>query len=335
VDVRVPSRELSELERAEIAVRLRKNTGEFDDKKLLEWFEADDLMDWGFGKSELEKIGFEFEESEDTPPKIDRAAELLKKWKVKLGDLWVLGKHRLICGDCTDVTVVAQLMGGGMARLYLSDPPYGVSYADKNAYLNTVAKGNSVQTPIENDHLNTVEIQELWFESFSRAIEICEDGAPYYVCSPQGGELAMMMMMMRKAGWLLKPNIIWVKNNHVLGRSDYQLKHEPILYGWKEGSHWFYGDRSCFSVWNVDKPVKSEYHPTTKPVELFEIAITNSSKEGDIVFDGFLGSGTTLIACENLQRQCRAIELSPAYVAVTLERYYEHTGVLPKRVSHG
>lgn len=114
VEVRVPSRKLTEKERAEIAVRLRKNTGEFDDKKLLEWFKADDLLDWGFDQDELENIGFEFEDnSRDTEPQIDRAEELLKKWKVKAGDLWELGKHRLICGDCTDLSIVSEIMGGG------------------------------------------------------------------------------------------------------------------------------------------------------------------------------------------------------------------------------
>lgn len=130
----------------------------------------------------------------------------------------------------------------------------------------------------------------------------------------------------------MKPHIVWVKNNHVLGRSDYQLKHEPILYGWKPGSHWFFGDRSQMSVWHIDKPVKNEFHPTMKPVELFAMAIMNSSDINDIVCDLFSGSGTTIIACEQLNRRCRAMEIAPGYVAVALERWSAATGKQPELI---
>jgi site-specific DNA-methyltransferase (adenine-specific) len=273
---------------------------------------------------------------EDVEPQIDSAAELQKKWNTARGQVWKLGEHRLMCGDSTSAEDVGKLMGGETMRLFLTDAPYGVNYAQKNKYLNTVGKGNRIQTPIENDNLNTDELSSLWFAVYKHAFDVSDAGCPYYICSPQGGELMMVMMMMiQKAGWLLKPHIIWKKNNHVLGRSDYQLKHEPILYGWKPGSHWFYGGRSEMSVFEIDKPVKSEFHPTMKPVELFEKPILNSSLDGEIVGDFFCGSGTTLIACEKLNRKCRAMEIAPEYVAVALERWSMATGKTPELMADG
>lgn len=229
-------------------------------------------------------------------------------------------QHRLICGDCTDPAVVARLLGDEKIDLVCTDPPYGVSYADKNKYLNAVAKGNCIQAPITGDHLTLDEATDLWRRAFGVAFQFAKPGCVYYVHAPQGGDLMMMMMMLRETGWLLKPQIIWVKNNHVLGRSDYQLKHEPILYGWKEGGHYWCGSRSEMSVWMVDKPQKSDLHPTTKPVELIEKAIGNSSLPGELVVDFFAGSGTTCVAAERLGRRSAAIELAPEFAAVVIER---------------
>lgn len=272
------------------------------------------------------------EPPEDPGAQIDKAEALREKWGVQTGQLWQCGEHKVICGDCTDRAVVNAVAFGELIDLYLTDPPYGVSYADKNEYLNAVAKGNSIQTPIINDHLTVEEAAELWHRAFGIAYEIAKPGCVYYVHAPQGGDLMMMMMSLKESGWLLKPQIIWVKNNHVLGRSDYQLKHEPILYGWKDGGHYWGGGRSEMSVWEIGKPMNSDLHPTTKPVELAEKAIGNSSRQGEFVFDGFLGSGTTLIACERLGRKCRGIEISPAYVAVTLQRWADMTGQEPQLV---
>ena len=266
---------------------------------------------------------------EDPGPQIDKAEELRVKWGVNSGDLWACGEHRIICGDCTDAAVVKAVAFGDAFDLVCTDPPYGVSYADKNEYLNAVAKGNRIQIPIEGDHLTVEEAADLWRKAFTLLFEHTKPGGVYYVNAPQGGDLMMMMMMLREVGWLLKPQIIWVKNNHVLGRSDYQLKHEPILYGWKPGSHFWCGSRSEMSVWMVDKPTNSDLHPTTKPLELIEKAVTNSSKPGEVVADFFSGSGTTLIACERLGRKCRAIEITPGYVAVALERWAVMTGKTP------
>ena len=222
-------------------------------------------------------------------------------------------------------------MRGEPLRLFVTDPPYGVSYAAKNEYLNAVAFGNRIQTPIKNDHLNAVDMRAVWFAAFRTAFDVADGGCPYYIHAPQGGDhMMMMMMMIDKAGWLVQHELMWLKNNHVLGRADYQYKHEPIIYGWKPGSHWFYGDRSQFSVWEFPKPNNSDLHPTMKPVELEEKAIQNSSKMGEAVGDWFTGSGTTLIACEKLRRKCRAIEIDEGYAAVTLQRWADLTGKTPR-----
>jgi len=152
-------------------------------------------------------------------------------------------------------------------------------------------------------------------------------GAPFYIFAPQGGEQMMMMMMMMKAGLPVRHELIWVKNNHVLGRADYHYKHEPVLYGWKEGAgHPWFGDRNKFSIWNVNKPMSSKLHPTMKPVELCEIPIMNSSKGSDIVLDLFGGSGTTIIACEKTGRISYIMELDPKYCDVIVKRWQEFTG---------
>ena len=174
---------------------------------------------------------------------------------------------------------------------------------------------------------------EFWLRAMSASFVAARPGACYYMTGPQGGDLSMMMMMMmQKAGWLLKHVLVWVKNNHVLGRCDYNYKHEPILYGWKDGAgHTFNGSASETSVWEVDKPHQSKLHPTMKPIELFARAIKNGSDIGELVFDGFAGSGTTLIAAQQLERRCYAIELEPRYCDVIIERWQNLTGQKAKR----
>lgn len=269
------------------------------------------------------------QEQEDPGPQIDRASELQTKWGTALGQLWQLGEHRLICGDCTDRAVVDAVAFGDRMDLWLTDPPYGVSYADKNRYLNAVAKGNRIQVPIENDHLTLEDAADLWERAAKVALDACADHASYYWFACQGGDQMMMMMRLSEAGWRVRHELIWVKNNHVLGRTDYNYKHEPILYGWKkDGKHRFYGGFQT-SVLEFPKPQNSDLHPTTKPVELVERLISNSTQAGEIVLDTFLGSGTALIACERLGRRCRAVEISPAYVAVALERWHQMIGQTP------
>jgi len=242
------------------------------------------------------------------------------------GDLWLLGEHRVLCADCTNRENVHRLMDGKQADMVFTDPPYGVSYADKNRYLNVISPRNRIQIPIEHDHVSEKEIMALWKACF----EVIRDNlAPvnsYYITGPQIQGMMMMMMMMQEAGLPYRHVIIWVKNNHVLGRCDYYYKHEPIFFGWTT-KHKFYA-RGPFktSVWPVDKPLKNDLHPTMKPVDLIINALLNSSKQGDICLDPFLGSGSTLIACERLGRVCYGMEIDPHYCDVIVKRWEDYTG---------
>lgn len=246
----------------------------------------------------------------------------------KLGDLYLLGgRHRLLCGDATNAEDVARLMEGKKADMVFTDPPYGVSYGDKNAFLNAIIRGNRIQENLDNDTLSVLEMKRLWISALSNAHESTKPGGSYYICSPQGGELMMMMMSILEANWELKHCLIWSKNNIVLGRSDYNYQHEPILYGWKGGAgHKFYGEGGESSVWNIPKNQVSDLHPTMKPIPLMSRAIKNSSKPDAIVLDLFAGSGSTLIACDAMDRYSYNMEIAPNYTDVIIERYKNLTG---------
>lgn len=291
---------------------------------------------------DLELTGFDLEELNDIlklegageplpeapDAKVDRAAELQEKWGTALGQIWQVGRHRVACGDCRQSD---KFFDNHQYDLLVTDPPYGVSYAAKNKFLNAIDKGNRIQTPIECDHQNPEEMAVFWREAFTAARRHARPGACYYVTGPQGGDLLLILLLaLKDSGFPLHHMLIWAKNNHVLGRSDYNYKHEPIIYGWVEGAgHRFYGGTGENSLWEVAKPLKSEYHPTMKPVELIARAIKNSSQEGERVYDPFLGSGTSMVAAEQLRRVCYGMEIAPGYVAVTLERLAQ-MGLQPK-----
>lgn len=275
-------------------------------------------------------LGFDDKE-EETPQEVvedDFDAEPPEKPKSKLGDIYQLGEHRLMCGDSTNAEQVAKLMNGEKADMIFTDPPYNVNYADKNKFLNGADKGNRIQSDIQNDNAFDDETAkcELWEPAFKNMADNAKDYCSIYVTMPQGGAHMMMMMMAAAASWQVKHELIWVKNNHVLGRTDYYYKHEPILFGWKE-KHKFYGKGEFDkSVWEIPKPQKSDLHPTMKPIRLIANALNNSSKDNDIIMDLFGGSGSTLIACEQLNRQCFMMELDPRYVDVIIDRWETFTG---------
>ena len=247
------------------------------------------------------------------------------------GDLWILGAHRLLCGDSCKQEDADRLMDGASAGMAFTDPPYGVDYKDVQESRARAGLGR-VHHEISNDALSDADQTAFWLAAFQRLAAALRPGAAYYVCSPQGGRMMMMMQQMCLAGIPQRHEIIWLKNSMVLGRADYHYKHEPILYGWKEGAgHTWYGDRSQTSVWEFNKPHKSELHPTMKPVELVERALSNSSKIGDIVLDLFGGSGTTLIAAEKTGRACRMMELDRHYCDVIIRRWQQFTG---QRATH-
>ena len=281
-----------------------------------------DMSEFGFS---LDGIGEEPQEVQED----DFDEEPPEEPTSKLGDIYQLGEHRLMCGDSTNAEHVARLMDGAKADMVFTDPPYNVNYADKNIFLNNADKGNHIQDDIENDHAGSDETakNDLWLPAFKNMADNSADDCSIYVTMPQGGAHMMMMMMSaQEAGWQVKHELIWVKNNHVLGRVDYLYKHEPILFGWKD-KHKFYGNgEHTKSVWEIPKPQKSDLHPTMKPIALIANALLNSSQEGDNILDVFGGSGSTLIACEQLNRKCYMMEMSPKYVDVIIKRWEEYTG---------
>jgi DNA modification methylase len=242
---------------------------------------------------------------------------------VRFGDIWDLNNHRLMCGDSTKDVEVSKLMNNNKIDLVFTDPPYGVSYADKNKFLNNKDNGNRNEKEIKNDHLTLEETKKLWDKTFNVWIKFLNDYSSYYICSPQGGEMFVMMDSMNSNNFILRHTIIWNKNNHVLGRCDYNYKHEPIFYGWSK-KHKFYGNgKQKTSVWNFDKPLKNDLHPTMKPVDLVVNAIMNSTEKNSIVADFFLGSGTTLIASEKTERICYGMELDEDYCNVIIKRFVD------------
>lgn len=305
----------------ELNIRLNKNTGQFD-FDLLANIADDILTDVGFESVELDKI-FKLDsrpEDDEIPEKAPTIA--------KLGDIFKLGQHRVMCGDSTQNEAVSALMAGEKADMVFTDPPYGVAYGAKNRMLNSFQKAGRNLKDIANDMLGKDELLDFLIKAFTLANEYGEPHCSYYVTAPQGGELGLMMMMMMMSGLPTKHILIWNKNkqNFSLGRLDYEYKHEPILYTWKE-KHKFYGNGEFKnSVWDIAKEPKCDIHPTMKPVALIENALLNSSQRDEICLDLFGGSGSTLIACEKTKRQCRMMELEPHYVDVILKRWEDYTG---------
>jgi hypothetical protein len=296
--------------------------GEWDDDVLANNFGLEDLKEFGFEDKDL--LGFDTAAPVDAAPQIDRAAELNKVWKVKTGDIFSIGSHKLLCGDSTHKDDAEKLMGNQKATCVFTDPPYGVSIGKKNVMLNTFQKAGMCLTDLDMDDMPPAELGDMLLKVFKLWRGYMADDCSVFVCSPQGGGLGMMMMMMMmmNAGLEVKHILNWIKNGPTfsMGRLDYDYQHEPILFTWvkthkrkKEGAF-------QTSLWTVDKPMANKEHPTMKPVELPTCAILNHTDAGDIIADMFGGSGTTMIAAENTKRVCRMTEISPAYCAVILER---------------
>lgn len=328
IDVRVPNRPLTDEEFQEYNLRSNKNVGEWN-WDMLANIEMPMLKEAGFTKEELGGLRFPMLNDEDEVP------ELPKEPTAKLGDIFQLGNHRIMCGDSTKREDVEKLMNGGKADMVFTDPPYGVNYSERARQIVNQRKDGLT---IQNDNLNFDDLKSFVFLAFQNIKEFLKIGGVYYICSPQGGGLGMMMMMMmmmKEAGIECRHSIIWKKDSPVfsMGRLDYDYQHEPILYGWI-GTHKHYG-RGKFktSVWDIPKSRNSKLHPTMKPVELVENSIQNSSKAEDIVLDLFLGSGSTLIACQKTGRVCYGMEIDPLYVDVVVERWEKATGQKSQKIS--
>lgn len=254
--------------------------------------------------------------SEDVVEDDDENIELPREPKTRLGDIWVIGRHKLMCGDATSEDVLKRLMGGDKADMYLTDPPYNVAYEGKT----------EDKLTIQNDSMEDSAFYQFLVDSFVAADSVMNEGAAFYVWHADS-EGYNFRGACRAVEWELRECLIWNKNTMVLGRQDYQWKHEPCLYGWKGGAaHNWYSDRKQTTVIDMNKPNRNAEHPTMKPVQLFAYLMENSSKPGDIVLDSFCGSGTTLIACEQMSRAARVLELDPKYCDVIVERYINLVG---------
>ena len=275
----------------------------------------------------------EEEVPEDAEPQIDKAEELREKWGVETGQMWQLGEHRIVCGDCTDKLVVDRVMGGEKADMVFTDPPYNVSYQDNESIESLKARNRRTDGLVVSNDSMTDDEFDAFLIAFLSVLPL-KNGGAYYLCAPPGRpETQFRIALNSVSGLQLRECIVWIKDVFVFGRQDYHWRHESILYGWKDGAaHYFIDDRKQDTVWEYERPKVSKDHPTMKPVELPNKAIGNSSKSGEVIFDPFLGSGTTLIACERLHRKCRAIEISPAYVAVAIQRWANVTGLEPELI---
>jgi DNA modification methylase len=294
---------------------------EWDDDALAQTLAAlqiedDDLaIATGFDLSEIDRLTAPTEVEEDEVP--EPPAEPV----TKAGDLWLLGEHRLLCGDSTKVEDVRRLMAGAKADMVLTDPPYGLSYVGKT----------KDALKVENDELDESSLTKLVCDAFDSAEKNCRAGAYWYATVPAGPLQNLFADDWKRRG-ILRQMMVWVKDSMVLGHSEYHYQHEPILFGWIPGDRHKNSDRTRTSVWKYDRPKASREHPTMKPVDMWAQAVTDGSRSGEVVYDPFLGSGTTLIAAEQLGRKCYGMEISPAYCDVIVQRWETLTG---KKATHG
>jgi len=295
---------------------LRDNisAGDWDMDILANDFDADFLREVGFSDDELGEIGqgealLDEDKLDEVPDKPETAI-------AKPGDLWLLGDHRLLCGDSTSEVAINRLMNGAKADMIFTDPPYGIAYVGKT----------KKRLTIQNDAMSDADFSAFLGKAFGAMRKVCNGGTPYYVCHADGKTMVFRQALL-DSGFEVKQTVIWAKQSFVLGRQDYQWQHEPILYGWAAGaSHKWYGGRAETTVWEIDRPTRSEEHPTMKPVELCARAIRNSSRKDDVVLDLFGGSGSTLIACEHTGRKACLCEIDPLYTDVIVKRWEQATG---------
>lgn len=334
VEVWQSNRPLKDYERERLTVLMHQGaTGEWNFDELSS-FDFEGLIAGGFDVDEL--YGKEVKPKEAPEARIDEAEALQKQWGTSLGQIWSLGSHRVMCADARHTAAVADLMAGRRARMCHTDPPYNVALG---------ADDNSIHAGREmlGDKQDTLSWMA-FCDAFGRAIKKYTSG-DVYVWGSSGADGMRMRLALIDLGLHWSATIIWKKNTFVLSRSNYQKEHEPMLYGhfdessvvtyeegtygWFEGKSSWEGGRKQSDVWEFDKPSVNRLHPTMKPIDLCERAILNSSVPGDLVLDLFLGSGSTLIAADRLDRVCYGVELDPKFLAVTIQRWVDMTGGVP------
>ena len=272
-----------------------------------------DLALTDFDESELADFFGSNDDSEVEDDEFDLNSALEEAAFVEKGDIWQVGRHRLMCGDATSTSDVEKLMDGRKANLLLTDPPYGVSFQSSDGL------------KIQNDSIKGEEFYKFLLSAFNAAAPVMAKGASAYVFHADTEGLNFRKAFV-DAGFHLAGVCIWVKNSLVLGRSDYQWQHEPVLFGWlNNGKHSWYSDRKQTTIWNFDKPKRNKNHPTSKPLDLLAYPLKNSTQANAIVLDTFGGSGSTLMACEKSERICCMMELDEKYASVILRRYVEDT----------
>lgn len=310
-------------------IALNKIQGDWDEDKLeallqelkLEEF---DMNLTGFDFDEVDEILNDINGTKEDNFDVDSAYEEIEEPITKPGDIWILGNHRLMCGDSTHKDDIMRLMNNQDADMLLTDPPYNVDYVGKTAEA----------LKIKNDNMDDNQFYEFLKKVFENMYIVTKEGASIYVFHADT-EGINFRKAFKDAGFKLAECLIWKKDYFVMGRQDYQWQHEPVLYGWKEGkAHYFINDRTQSTILEFDRPKQSTLHPTMKPIELIAKLIKNSSKENDIILDLFGGSGSTTIAAEQLNRKCYTMELDPKYCDVIVKRWETMTNreaILEKR----
>jgi site-specific DNA-methyltransferase (adenine-specific) len=298
--------EWTEEQKNEFLIKDNVGFGEWDWDSLANEWDTEKLDDWGLDLPVDLSVQEELEAEEDNFDVPEGGIET----DIVIGDLFEIGEHRLLCGDSTQTDTFEKLMQGELADMVVTDPPYNVAYEGKTKDALT----------IENDSMGNDDFYKFLYDFYTALTTAVKKGGAIYVWHASS-EVINFGKAMVDAGWLLKQQLIWVKNTMVMGRQDYQWKHEPCLYGWLKGdSHKWYSDRKQTTVIEWDKPMRNGEHPTMKPIGLFSYQIENSSKIGDIVIDAFGGSGTTMVACEQIKRKARIIEYDPKYCQVIIDR---------------
>ena len=302
--------DLTEDEQKQFIIKDNVGFGEWDWDMLANEWEAEELAEWG-----LDVPNFAVNELEAEEDDYEMPDEL--QTDIVPGDLFEIGEHRLLCGDSTDSDAVEKLMNGQKADMVFTDPPWNVNYG-------AVKAGNPMgykPRTIMNDSMSTSDFKDFMGSAFSMMAMHSKKGCPTYVVM-SAQEWGNLMLALHDNDYHWSSTIIWNKSHLVMSRKDYHTKYEPIWYGWLDGAPRLcpVEDRKQSDVWDVDRPTKSELHPTTKPIALIDIALKNSSKTGDLIFELFTGSGSTMVASHQLKRKCYGMELDPKYCQVIVDR---------------